>query len=143
MWLFFAVGFIFTSVTTLAWSAYHREILQRLFNSRRREEKRKEYLLFRLLYQFVSSLLVSTWLSSSLAGSKNSSTLIFNHYIHIYIRICMSIDRFQFCVWCVQIRRYVYHDVIRLDDATNLVDCAYIQVTITKHLLFSIWKGYM
>ncbi|KAK4849584.1 hypothetical protein QYF36_026340 [Acer negundo] len=28
----------------------------------------------------------------------------------------------------LQIRRYVYHDVIRLDDAANLVDCAYIQI---------------
>ncbi|KAK1559372.1 hypothetical protein Q3G72_013732 [Acer saccharum] len=28
----------------------------------------------------------------------------------------------------LQIRRYVYHDVIRLDDAANLVDCSYIQI---------------
>lgn len=28
-----------------------------------------------------------------------------------------------------QIRRYVYHDVIRLDDAAKLVDCDYVQVS--------------
>ncbi|MBA0737002.1 hypothetical protein Gogos_010485 [Gossypium gossypioides] len=28
----------------------------------------------------------------------------------------------------LQIRRYVYHDVIRLDDATRLMDCAFVQV---------------
>ncbi|KAK8538961.1 hypothetical protein V6N13_022103 [Hibiscus sabdariffa] len=28
----------------------------------------------------------------------------------------------------LQIRRYVYHDVIRLDDATRLMDCASVQV---------------
>ncbi|KAK8504077.1 hypothetical protein V6N12_005618 [Hibiscus sabdariffa] len=27
----------------------------------------------------------------------------------------------------LQIRRYVYHDVIRLDDATKLMDCAFVQ----------------
>ncbi|KAE8721271.1 Golgi SNAP receptor complex member 1-2 [Hibiscus syriacus] len=29
----------------------------------------------------------------------------------------------------LQIRRYVYHDVIRLDDATNLMDCSFVQAT--------------
>ncbi|MBA0821952.1 hypothetical protein Goarm_018775 [Gossypium armourianum] len=28
----------------------------------------------------------------------------------------------------LQIRRYVYHDVIRLDDATKLMDCASVQI---------------
>ncbi|KAK8639766.1 hypothetical protein V6N13_138136 [Hibiscus sabdariffa] len=30
------------------------------------------------------------------------------------------------------IRRYVYHDVIRLDDATKLMDCAFVQSYITN-----------
>ena len=37
-----------------------------------------------------------------------------------------------------QIRRYVYHDVIRLDDAAKLIDCAYVQVsTILQNLMLS------
>ncbi|KAK8498522.1 hypothetical protein V6N11_013651 [Hibiscus sabdariffa] len=32
----------------------------------------------------------------------------------------------------LQIRRYVYHDVIRLDDATRLMDCASVQSYITN-----------
>ncbi|KAJ0110665.1 hypothetical protein Patl1_00225 [Pistacia atlantica] len=32
----------------------------------------------------------------------------------------------------LQIRRYVYHDVIRLDDAAKLVDCDYVQPYITN-----------
>ncbi|KAF8012920.1 hypothetical protein BT93_I0934 [Corymbia citriodora subsp. variegata] len=32
----------------------------------------------------------------------------------------------------LQIRRYVYHDVIRLDDAAKLIDCAYVQAYITN-----------
>ncbi|KAA3469412.1 PLATZ domain-containing protein [Gossypium australe] len=32
----------------------------------------------------------------------------------------------------LQIRRYVYHDVIRLDDATRLMDCAFVQSYITN-----------
>ncbi|KAH7519610.1 protein RGF1 INDUCIBLE TRANSCRIPTION FACTOR 1 [Ziziphus jujuba] len=32
----------------------------------------------------------------------------------------------------LQIRRYVYHDVIRLDDATKLIDCAYVQSYTTN-----------
>ncbi|KAK6240007.1 hypothetical protein QUC31_005476 [Theobroma cacao] len=28
----------------------------------------------------------------------------------------------------LQIRRYVYHDVIRLDDATKLMDCSFVQI---------------
>ncbi|KAF5446227.1 hypothetical protein F2P56_031867 [Juglans regia] len=28
----------------------------------------------------------------------------------------------------LQIRRYVYHDVIRLDDAAKLMDCAFVQI---------------
>ncbi|PPS05260.1 hypothetical protein GOBAR_AA15406 [Gossypium barbadense] len=30
------------------------------------------------------------------------------------------------------VRRYVYHDVIRLDDATKLMDCAFVQSYITN-----------
>ncbi|KAE8734467.1 putative 2-isopropylmalate synthase-like [Hibiscus syriacus] len=32
----------------------------------------------------------------------------------------------------LQIRRYVYHDVIRLDDATKLMDCSLVQSYITN-----------
>lgn len=32
----------------------------------------------------------------------------------------------------LQIRRYVYHDVIRLDDATKLIDCAFVQSYTTN-----------
>ncbi|KAK9035966.1 hypothetical protein V6N11_077988 [Hibiscus sabdariffa] len=32
----------------------------------------------------------------------------------------------------LQIRRYVYHDVIRLDDATKLMDCSFVQSYITN-----------
>ncbi|GMY23202.1 protein RGF1 INDUCIBLE TRANSCRIPTION FACTOR 1 [Fagus crenata] len=32
----------------------------------------------------------------------------------------------------LQIRRYVYHDVIRLDDAAKLIDCAYVQSYTTN-----------
>ncbi|KAK6918562.1 PLATZ transcription factor [Dillenia turbinata] len=32
----------------------------------------------------------------------------------------------------LQIRRYVYHDVIRLDDAEKLIDCAYVQAYINN-----------
>ncbi|XP_024030012.1 uncharacterized protein LOC21403746 [Morus notabilis] len=32
----------------------------------------------------------------------------------------------------LQIRRYVYHDVIRLDDASKLIDCAFVQSYITN-----------
>ncbi|GKV12877.1 hypothetical protein SLEP1_g23967 [Rubroshorea leprosula] len=32
----------------------------------------------------------------------------------------------------LQIRRYVYHDVIRLDDAAKLMDCAFVQSYITN-----------
>ncbi|KAA3475365.1 PLATZ transcription factor family protein [Gossypium australe] len=28
----------------------------------------------------------------------------------------------------LQVRRYVYHDVIRLDDATKLMDCGFVQI---------------
>lgn len=31
-----------------------------------------------------------------------------------------------------QVRRYVYHDVVRLDDLEKLIDCSYIQVCITS-----------
>ena len=29
----------------------------------------------------------------------------------------------------LQIRRYVYHDVLRLDDAAKLIDCTFVQVS--------------
>ncbi|KAK8688082.1 hypothetical protein V6N13_086865 [Hibiscus sabdariffa] len=32
----------------------------------------------------------------------------------------------------IMIRRYVYHDVIRLDDATKLMDCSFVQSYITN-----------
>ncbi|XVF33524.1 hypothetical protein REPUB_Repub17cG0176100 [Reevesia pubescens] len=32
----------------------------------------------------------------------------------------------------LQIRRYVYHDVLRLDDATKLMDCGFVQSYITN-----------
>ncbi|GKU88423.1 hypothetical protein SLEP1_g2691 [Rubroshorea leprosula] len=32
----------------------------------------------------------------------------------------------------LQIRRYVYHDVVRLDDADKLMDCAFVQSYITN-----------
>ncbi|MBA0589556.1 hypothetical protein Gorai_018296, partial [Gossypium raimondii] len=37
----------------------------------------------------------------------------------------------------LQVRRYVYHDVIRLDDATKLMDCAFVQVSHHPLLLNS------
>ncbi|MBA0579110.1 hypothetical protein Gorai_021375, partial [Gossypium raimondii] len=41
----------------------------------------------------------------------------------------------------LQIRRYVYHDVIRLDDATKLMDCASVQVIIhNKQCKSDIYK---
>lgn len=33
-----------------------------------------------------------------------------------------------------QIRRYVYHDVIRLDDAAKLIDCSSVQVSEISQL---------
>ncbi|KAI5385758.1 hypothetical protein KIW84_072385 [Lathyrus oleraceus] len=34
---------------------------------------------------------------------------------------------YEDCVLLLQIRRYVYHDVVRMDDAAKLIDCSYIQ----------------
>ena len=39
-----------------------------------------------------------------------------------------------------QIRRYVYHDVIRLDDATKLMDCAFVQVSHNSCSLIQLEK---
>ncbi|KAK2650597.1 hypothetical protein Ddye_018086 [Dipteronia dyeriana] len=49
------------------------------------------------------------------------------------ISICPHCLSFHNSHRLLQIRRYVYHDVIRLDDAANLVDCAYIQPYITNN----------
>ncbi|GMI98318.1 hypothetical protein like AT3G60670 [Hibiscus trionum] len=49
---------------------------------------------------------------------------------------CISICTHCFHPHCshklLQIRRYVYHDVIRLDDATKLMDCSFVQSYITN-----------
>lgn len=39
-----------------------------------------------------------------------------------------------------QVRRYVYHDVVRLDDLERLIDCSFVQVT-TLHLLAKLAKS--
>lgn len=36
----------------------------------------------------------------------------------------------------VQVRRYVYHDVIRLGDLEKLIDCSYIQVLCIYTYIF-------
>ncbi|XP_031502941.1 protein RGF1 INDUCIBLE TRANSCRIPTION FACTOR 1-like [Nymphaea colorata] len=42
---------------------------------------------------------------------------------------CLSPHR---CHRLLQVRRYVYHDVIRLDDLEKLIDCAYVQAYTTN-----------
>ncbi|XP_040994867.1 protein RGF1 INDUCIBLE TRANSCRIPTION FACTOR 1-like isoform X1 [Juglans microcarpa x Juglans regia] len=42
----------------------------------------------------------------------------------------------------LQIRRYVYHDVIRLDDAAKLIDCAFVQVSIFLKILAHALQSY-
>lgn len=39
-----------------------------------------------------------------------------------------------------QIRRYVYNDVIKLDDATKLIDCTLVQVS--EHFFFQLNKDF-
>lgn len=39
-----------------------------------------------------------------------------------------------------QIRRYVYQDVIRLDDAAKLVDCDYVQVSHDSLIITEVRK---
>lgn len=36
----------------------------------------------------------------------------------------------------LQIRRYVYHEVVRLEDLENLIDCSNIQVVILQETCF-------
>lgn len=54
----------------------------------------------------------------------------------IYIYIC-------FLVFVFKIRRYVYHDVIRLGDADKLMDAGFVQVSVKKrNLKIFIFKVY-
>ncbi|KAL6513572.1 hypothetical protein OROGR_021058 [Orobanche gracilis] len=43
------------------------------------------------------------------------------------VGICPHCVTHHHCHRLLQIRRYVYHDVVRLEDAVKLVDCAHIQ----------------
>lgn len=54
-----------------------------------------------------------------------TSQLVFWKERPFFIRLNLILN---FCV-VFQIRRYVYHDVIRLDDAAKLIDCAFVQVS--------------
>lgn len=44
------------------------------------------------------------------------------------------------CMWELQVRRYVYNDVIRLGDLEKLIDCSYIQVPDTPWMQFISWS---
>lgn len=61
-------------------------------------------------------------------------------YIHTYI--CMELISFLFvCYNVIQIRRYVYHDVLRLDDAEKLMDCDFVQVSWRQQTIYElIWE---
>lgn len=61
-------------------------------------------------------------------------------YIHTYI--CMEFISFLFvCYNVIQIRRYVYHDVLRLDDAEKLMDCDFVQVSWRQQTIYKlIWE---
>lgn len=61
-------------------------------------------------------------------------------YIHTYI--CMEFISFLFvCYNVIQIRRYVYHDVLRLDDAEKLMDCDFVQVSWLQQTIYElIWE---
>ena len=52
-------------------------------------------------------------------------------FFFIYLYFGMFTIHFKCNDELRQIRRYVYHDVIRLDDLKKLIDCSYIQVYIT------------
>ena len=132
--LLFTVDFFKSITTSLASSSSRRKILRCLFNSQRRKKEWKEHILLGLLHQYLPSLSVSAQLSPSPAGS-------FKIYLP-KIRFCsymlfMCFTRFWHSLLCVfQIRRYVYNDVLRLDDAQKLFDCAFVQVSI---ILMRLW----
>lgn len=45
------------------------------------------------------------------------------------------------CYNVIQIRRYVYHDVLRLDDAEKLMDCDFVQVSWRQQTIYElIWE---
>lgn len=44
------------------------------------------------------------------------------------------------CMWELQVRRYVYNDVIRLGDLEKLIDCSYIQVPDNPWMQFISWS---
>ncbi|PON61901.1 B-box-type zinc finger [Trema orientale] len=92
-------------------------------------------------FLFVSSNLLPRWLEVLLTEKFYNACLIHEeakkNEKNIYcLDCCISL-----CPHCLpphrshrllQIRRYVYHDVIRLDDATKLIDTAYVQSYTTN-----------
>lgn len=64
--------------------------------------------------------------------------------------LCTLSPSLKSSIFDYQIRRYVYHDVIRLDDAEKLMDCASVQVSgifqtkiKTNYLTFSVFFSHV
>jgi len=63
--------------------------------------------------------------------------VLFFHYVAQKMQTNPMLNSFNFCLHpFLQIRRYVYHDVVRLDDAAKLIDCTSVQVC------FYLWFSY-
>ncbi|KAL5728223.1 hypothetical protein ACHQM5_001335 [Ranunculus cassubicifolius] len=81
------------------------------------------------------------WLSG-LLGEKFFNPCLIHENVKKNEKNIYCLDCFiSFCPHCVsphrshrllQVRRYVYHDVIRLDDAEKLIDCDYVQSYTTN-----------
>lgn len=128
----------FKSSTFLACRSAHWEVLQRLHNSWGGEEEWEEHLLLGLLHQFLPSLFHPSPISQTLEGSHQISQPKFVLYsVNIQFSEVMMLD--ACCSLWIQIRRYVYHDVLRLDDAARLIDCAFVQVSISiQHINWKV-----
>lgn len=100
-----------------------REILCSLLVSRVGQEEREERLVLGLLHLHLLALPLPSSSPTPPLTSDAHHKILFFHFT------CFFIDLSSRSWHGLQIRRYVYNDVIRLEDMERLIDCSLVQVS--------------